>query len=68
MVGVLYKPANQQVALITTRNDRAGGQGPSSPTLSGRANNNGGLSLGSFVFFVNPATNSGSLPSSVTIV
>ena len=49
MVGVLHKPANQRVTSITTRNDRIGGQGPSSPTLSGRANN-GGLSLGSFVF------------------
>ena len=35
MVGVLYKPANQRVAAITTRNDKLGGQGPPSPTLSG---------------------------------
>ena len=49
MVGVLYKPANQQVAAITTRNDKLGGQGPPSPTLSGSTN---GLPLESLFTFV----------------
>lgn len=32
LVGVTYKPANQQVTPVSTRNDKVGGQ--SSPTLS----------------------------------
>ena len=64
MVGVLYKPANQRVAAITTRNDKLGGQGPPSPTLSGSTNSYHWNPC-SHLLYVCYLVTSGSLPSTV---